>query len=322
MNSGARTVYLHLTRACNLRCRYCYFDAGAAMPREMSLSELEPLFADVAALEPKKLVFTGGEPLLRTDLFEVASAFREADTARAVRLCLVSNGLLVDEDMAARLVACFDEVRVSVDGPEDINDRLRGPGSFRAARRAIQRLRDAGLGPGVSVTVTALNLRHLAGFLSFLLDEEGVTGFHLAPFRPFGRGCGHPELQVSWREAQEAAATFWRTRFGEPTDLASGADCALPECGNCGVGSYINIHPDGTVYPCHVLSVPKFCLGNVNRDRLTNIIRDSPILEWLRGLDHREFPAVESARERLPGEPMCLGDVLCLLPEYRELAPT
>ncbi len=291
------------------------------MQGEMSLAELRRLVVDVAGLKARKLVFTGGEPMLRADLFEAAAAFRQTDAGHHTRLCLITNGLLIDGQTAAKITESFDEVRISIDGPEEVNDRLRGCGSFGAALLAMRSLRDAGLAAGVSVTVTALNLPHLVGFLSFLLDEERVTDFHLAPFRYFGRGAGHPELLASWREAQEAVATFWRPRFGDPSNLVFSDDHSLVECGTCGVGTYINVHPDGTVYPCRVLSIPRFCLGNVNRDALPSIIENSQILRWLRELDFLEPAAADGHLAHLLEEAMCVGEILPLLLADRRPVP-
>jgi len=126
-----RTVYLHLTKRCNLDCQYCYFDAGQAMADGLSLKEFTRLFGDIVQLGLEKLVFTGGEPLLREDIFDIVSIFRQIDAARRTHLCLMSNGLLIDDEVAHGIARHLNEVRLSVDGPEAVIDRLRGRGSFQ-----------------------------------------------------------------------------------------------------------------------------------------------------------------------------------------------
>lgn len=304
-----KTIYLHLTKRCNLNCVYCYFDAGESMESELSPSELAILFKDIVLLKPQKLVFTGGEPLLRSDIFNIAHLFRQIDTEKKTRLCLMSNGVLISEPIALSIAQHFDEVRISVDGPEKVNDRLRGKGSFSKAMKAIHTLNSLEMYPGVSITVMRPNASYLPAFLSFLLMEKSVTEFHLSPFRPFGRGAEHAEFVYPWREAQSKVAQFWQKHFGIPSRLKEADRYTLMSCGNCGVGSYMNIHPDGAVYPCHVLSVPDFLLGNVRRASLVDIYRGSGLLRQLRELDFTKLAEASQHVKLLPKNAICLGEV-------------
>jgi radical SAM protein with 4Fe4S-binding SPASM domain len=285
------------------------------MADELSPAELSSLFREIVSLSAEKVVFTGGEPLLRDDLVDVAHAFREADPSRRICLCLISNGMSIDAEAALWVARAFDQVRISVDGPETVNDELRGGGAFQGAMRAILHLRNAGLEPSVSMTVTAASLPHLPGFLTWLLDEILVTDFHLAPFRPIGRGAEHPALVCSWREAQLAVADFWRRRFGPPLRLGTTDAYTLVGCRNCGIGSYINIQPDGGVYPCHVLSVPEFRLGNVRGMGLTEIVRNSSILRQLENLDFIRLAEAKGPSGCSFKDAVCLGEIYRDAPE-------
>jgi len=307
-----KTIYLHLTKQCNLSCICCYFDAGEPLPSELSLTEFGTLFKDIVLLKPQKLVFTGGEPLLRSDIFYIAHLFRRIDNERRTRLCLMSNGTLIDEPSALNIAQHFDEVRISVDGPEAVNDQVRGEGSFRRAMKAIHALNGVGMYPGVSITVMRPNADYLPSFLPFLLKEKSVTEFHLSPFRPVGRGAKHAELEYPRRGAQLLFAQFCEQYFGIPSRLREANDYALMSCGNCGIGSYININPDGDVYPCHVLSVHEFLMGNVRQSSLVDIYRGSVLLRQLRELDFAELAEASTRVKGLLGNAMCLGEV------YRE----
>ncbi len=305
-----KTIYVHLTHACNLHCIYCYFDAGEALESELSLDELRLLFKEIVSLAPQKVVLTGGEPLLRSDLFDIAHAFREVDPDKQVCLCLISNGTLIEKQNVSLIAQTFDEVRISLDGPREVNDRLRGNGTFDGAVKAIHNLHSAGTYPGVSITVTTENVPHLSGFLSFLLREGVTTEFHLAPFRPVGRGALYLDLACSPREARLAVADFWQRHFGIQSGFAEAADTVnLASCGNCGVGSYINILPDGSVYPCHVLSVPKFLLGNVRQTKLSTIIQESTLLKNLRNIDFTQLKGGSDRLKQLLTNAICLGEV-------------
>ncbi len=304
-----RTTYLHLTRACNLGCEYCYFDAGEQMAAELTHDELRKLLEEIELISPQKVVFTGGEPLLRNDVYDTANAFRNIFNGKNTVLCLISNGILIDRRVAQKVAKYFDEVRISVDGPEEINDKIRGNGAFRGALKAIRNLRNAGINPSVSITITSLNLPVLAEFLSFLLDETFVTEFHLVPFRPVGRGAERQDLICSWKEAQIAITDFWCRRFGRTSTSGVPNDYSLVNCGNCGVGSYINIWPDGSVYPCHVLSVPDFLLGNVRQTALPEIIMESETLRRLENLDFKHLLKYDDHLRAILKDAICFGEV-------------
>lgn len=304
-----KTIYLHLTKKCNLNCVYCYFDAGKPLKLELSQPELATLFKNIVLLKPQKLVFTGGEPLLRNDIFNIAHLFHKIDTEKHTRLCLMSNGTLISEKIALSIKQHFDEVRISVDGPEKVNDILRGKGSFAEAMKAIHILNNLEMYPGVSITVMRPNASYLPAFMSFLFMEKYVTEFHISPFRPFGRGAEHAEFVYPWRETQTLVAKFWQKHFGTPSRLKEAEHHTLKNCGNCGVGSYMNIHPDGAVYPCHVLSVPEFLLGNVRQASLVDIYQNSVSLRKLRELDFTKLIGINQHVKLLLDNAVCLGEV-------------
>jgi MoaA/NifB/PqqE/SkfB family radical SAM enzyme len=311
-NVHLENIYLHLTKACNLNCAYCYFDGGAEMAMQLSISEIQSLVEEIAALSPIKLVFTGGEPLIREDILAIAHLFQGVRAAGATQLCLMSNGTLIDGQNALSIAQYFDEVRISMDGFQEVNDALRGKGVFQTAARAIRYLRRAGLTPGISITVTSRNIDGLDTFLDYLIEHLFVTEFHFSPFRPVGRGVVQPELLCSWKEAQEKIGRFWSRRFGSPTRFDTPKETNLLTCGHCGVGSHINIWPDGSVFPCHVLSTPEFILGNLKQTKLSVILNESVVLKSLEQLDFRNLNINDEAIKVLLSSSICLGEV------YRE----
>jgi MoaA/NifB/PqqE/SkfB family radical SAM enzyme len=121
---------------------------------------------------PQKLVFTGGEPLLRADIFDLLDGFRKWDREHRIRLCLNSNGYGVSNDVARRLVGLVDEVRVSIDALENRNDAVRGNGSFTAALRALDTLYLRGFEPKVLITITRHTLLDLEGLICLLAERN------------------------------------------------------------------------------------------------------------------------------------------------------
>ncbi len=319
-----RNVFLHVTKACNLRCAYCYFSASQPLPDEMTTAEFARLWPEMVALRPQKVVFTGGEPLLRADILELLGGLRAADPEHHVLRCLNTNGHLVTPELARALVGLADEVRVSVDGLAARNDALRGEGNFAAALRALECYYAVGFEPKVLVTITATSLPDLEELLCLLIAKK-LTRINLNGFRPIGRGAGHGEwavkpedIRASVRQAQERCYPD-KAAPPEPPEIIE-----LESQTNCGVGSFLNIMPTGDVFPCHVLTEREFRCGNVREQSLLEICRCEGLLGQLQTLD---FPAMAREDARVAGltrPGTCLGNVYAqtkTLPVWRRALP-
>jgi len=304
-----RNVYIHVTRSCNLSCSYCYFHAGKAMSEELSTVEMQRLLTDLVFLSPQKIIITGGEPLMRQDIFELIGRFSRIPGRKKIHLCLMSNGILIDNEAALKIASLFDEVRISVDGPPDVNNRLRGDGSFKGAIKAIVNLKNAGASPGVSITVTSINLPGLGDFLSYLMDELLITNFHLSMVKPFGASLNHPEFYCSIDEAAEVIGDFRESRFGKSGLYEKRSRPVLQGSWNCGLGNHINILPDGNVYPCHILSIPEFFLGNIRKEEICKIVLGSGKLAYLRSIDFSELIEADNHLRDILKKGTCFGEV-------------
>jgi heme d1 biosynthesis radical SAM protein NirJ len=144
---------------------------------------------------------SGGEPLLRKDLFAIA----ERAKALGSYLALSTNGTLIDDRLAARIVeARFDYVGISLDGLGETHDRFRRkPGAFEAALAGIRRCRDAGAKVGVRFTLTQDNAAELAGLLD-LTEAEGIDKFYLSHLNYAGRGHINRRRDAEFRAARRA----------------------------------------------------------------------------------------------------------------------
>jgi MoaA/NifB/PqqE/SkfB family radical SAM enzyme len=301
-----KNVFLHVTKACNLRCAYCYFSASQPLPDEMSTEEFDRLWPEMVALRPEKVVFTGGEPLLRSDILELLGGLRAADPEHHVLRCLNTNGHLVTPELARALVGLADEVRVSVDALAARNDALRGAGNFEQAMRALECFYSVGFEPKALVTITATSLPDLEELLCLLIERK-ITRINLNGFRPIGRGAGHWEWRANTEDVREAVRRAWERCY---PDRVAPPEPEEPEAqSNCGVGSFLNIMPNGDVFPCHVLTEREFRCGNVREQSLVEICRRNGLLGQLRRLD---FHTLAQADERVAGltrPGTCLGSV-------------
>ncbi len=181
-------VVWNVGRRCNLRCAHCYSrSADVAYTGELSHEEGERLLEDLAAFGAPVVLFSGGEPLLRPDLFDLI-AFAVKQKMRAV---VSTNGTLITTDTAARLRdAGLSYVGISLDGLEPTNDRFRGvPGAFRQAMDGVHNCLDAGVKVGLRFTITRQNVHDVGGIFD-LVEREGVPRICFYHLVYAGRGSG------------------------------------------------------------------------------------------------------------------------------------
>ncbi len=124
-------IWANITKACNLRCSYCYFSAGERMTEEMSTEKWLGIIDELAAGGGASVRFIGGEPLLHPDLFRLARRAKD----RGMAANLYTNGTLITKSNAKKIAGLFDFVQVSMDGLEREHDFTRGQGSFSRTER-------------------------------------------------------------------------------------------------------------------------------------------------------------------------------------------
>lgn len=293
------TIYLHVTKECNLHCKYCYFSAGKPMKNELTRAEWISVIMDIQQLNPKRIVFTGGEPLLRKDIFKLA--FNLKGLNNKFQVCLTTNGTLINEDNAEKIINHFDKVRISIDGIQEINDHCRGEGNFKKTMKGFKSIIDAGGDPVAFITITSKNISFLKETLHYLL-RNGIVKLHISPLKLVGRATN--ELMVNDKnKINRIVKDFWFDAFGLQIKRSNNI------YSNCGVGKFITIDPDGSVYPCHVLTFPEFYLGNVKNKRLYLIYSKSKILKQLRGLNFEELAQNKGYFKEL-SRIMCLGEYI------------
>ena len=336
-------VQLHLTARCNLRCRHCY--QGQEGAGELSLEEIRSLVDEVCqtlqewehdygiALSPA-VSLTGGEPLLRDDLFDVVAAFRGAGFAVAV----LTNGTLVGAAEARRFAEMgVRAVQVSIDGLQSVHDDIRGPGSFAAAVRGADHLVAAGLPVTMNMTLSRLNAADVLPLAHFAA-ARGVRRLGFARIVPAGRGCEMREQALTaeqtgrlYREIAAAGVPGVEFVTGDPVAACLLAPPVIDPglatpAGGCAVGlAGITVLEDGTLLPCRRLAVP---LGNIRQDSLREVWATSPVLRRIRSRDQyrgrcgrctlwaacRGCRAIAWAATQAAGAPdLCADDPQCFL---------
>jgi AdoMet-dependent heme synthase len=296
-------VQWHLTERCNLRCRHCYQEGQS--DQELSFAEILGTIDEIAEMittwsdsyglsfSPSFTV-TGGEPFLRGDLFEILEAMRQ----KGFDLFLLSNGILIDREKAEGLAQLgVKGVQISLEGPEDVHESIRGRGSFSASIRGIGYLVTAGIQVTLNMTLSKLN----AGFISPMADLTKALGVKRLGFSrlvPSGRGTALWDQVLSGEEVRDLYRQIFPGGI-EGLQIVTGDPIAsqlnapeveedlgpVPKAG-CAAGfSGLTLLPDGTVLPCRRLPVP---IGNVKKDSLRELWISSPVLEDLR--NKKKYP--------------------------------
>jgi MoaA/NifB/PqqE/SkfB family radical SAM enzyme len=159
-------VIWNLIRRCNLTCKHCYsISADKDFAGELSTAEVFRVMDELKAFRVPALILSGGEPLLRPDIFEISARSKQMGFFTA----LSSNGTLIDAAMCERIKAIgFDYVGVSLDGLGATHDKFRRmQGAFDLSLAGIRLCREAGLKVGVRYTMTQDNFQDLPGLLGW-----------------------------------------------------------------------------------------------------------------------------------------------------------
>jgi mycofactocin radical SAM maturase len=278
-----------LTYACNLACAHCLSSSGRRDPRELTTSQCEAVIDELQRMQVFYVNIGGGEPTIRPDFWHL---LRYAVDHR-VGVKFSTNGVRLTPERAAFLAspACdgYVDVQISLDGATaEVNDYLRGPGSYDTAIRALRNLKDAGFQDAkISVVCTRHNIEQLDDFQA-LADEYGAT-LRLTRLRPSGRGADvWEELHVL--PEQQRRLYDWLMAHGEGVltgdsffHLAAFGE-VLPGLNLCGAGRVVClIDPIGDVYACPFAIHEEFLAGNLLDDGgFQDVWQQSPLFHRLR----------------------------------------
>ena len=278
----------NLTQRCNLRCPHCYMSAGKKAAQELSTEECLHLLGEMQSLGTEMVILTGGEPLLRKDIYELAAAASD----RNLWVVMGTNGVLLTDAVAQKMIECgVKGVAVSIDSvdPERHNGFRGGPNAWEHSVRGLEVAKANGLEVLVQTTVMDMNRHEIPELIDFA-RSKGAWSFNLYFLVQTGRGQqmndlgaeGTEEMLGELVDAQESYKPMLVRSKCAPQfkRIAYHRGKAGLESGGCMAGTeYCRITPEGDVTPCPYMTVSA---GNVREQSFTEIWQQSPVLRSLR----------------------------------------
>ncbi|MEI2743354.1 MAG: heme d1 biosynthesis radical SAM protein NirJ [Candidatus Competibacter sp.] len=224
-NPPGPVVIWNLVRRCNLACKHCYsISADTDFPGELTTEEAFSVMDDLKAFRVPVLILSGGEPLLRSDIFTLARRAK----AMGFYVALSSNGTLIDSRNISQIAEVgFDYVGVSLDGIAETHDRFRRQaGAFAASLNGIRLCREHGIKIGIRYTMTEDNARDLPRLLE-LLEVERLDKFYFSHLNYAGRGNRNRKDDARHQTTRQAMdllfESCWRSvRAGENREFVTG----------------------------------------------------------------------------------------------------
>lgn len=221
--SSLRLVAWEITRNCNLSCVHCRAAAtNGPYDGELSTEAALKLLDQIAQVGNPIVILTGGEPLLRSDIFQIA----QYGTDKGLRMVMAPNGTLINEDTAKKM-AQFGIKRISISldaADKDAHDAFRGVvGAFEAALRGIQFAKNAGIEFQINTTISKRNFNQIPK-IQKLAEELGAVAHHIFLLVPTGRGKYIIDQEISAEDYEKTLNWFYEQR--EKTKLQLKATCA------------------------------------------------------------------------------------------------
>lgn len=218
-----RLVAWETTRNCNLSCVHCRASATCGpYEGELDTAAAFRLLEQIAEIAKPIIILTGGEPLMRDDIFDIA----KHGTGLGLRMVMAPNGTMVTADIARQMVeAGIQRISISIDGAtEESHDRFRGvEGAYQGALQGIRNAKAAGIEFQINTTVTKTNLDQIPKILR-LAEELGAVAHHIFLLVPTGRGKYIVDQEINSREYEKTLNWFYDQR--NKTQLQLKATCA------------------------------------------------------------------------------------------------
>lgn len=292
-----KEIIWETTLGCNLRCTHCGSSCSGAADDELSPAEAADVARQIADLRPDFVSLTGGEPLLRPDIYDIIHQI----TSCGIEAALITNGTLITRDAAERLRdSGITIVAISIDGIGGAHDAVRGGGVWDKVLAAIDCLSAANVRIGAITTVSKANIGELDGIYNFLVSHNAVN-WQIQPALPEGRFAANRHLMLEPSEIkgviefsltknlEDRIKVYLADTFGYYTKaevlsrmiaLNSETPVLFKGC-NAGIRS-VGILCNGDVVGCTSIRRPEYVEGNLRHQTLAEIWNSPDSFSWRR----------------------------------------
>lgn len=282
------------TNQCNMYCKHCYREAGEKNTQELNTEEGKMLIDEIAKAGFKIMIFSGGEPLMREDIFELVAYA----TKKGLRPVFGTNGTLLTREVARKLKeAGTMGMGISLDSLDaEKHDAFRGyKDGFKEAVEGMKNCVKEGLPFQIHTTVMDWNSSELEAITDFAV-EQGAVAHHIFFLVPTGRAIDIEEETLKAQEYEDIITRILKKQKEVPIELkptcapqfiriAKQLDMDIRFKRGCLAGlTYCIINPKGEVQPCAYLDIP---LGNVRDTPFSEIWKDNPVFKELRTEDYK-----------------------------------
>lgn len=251
-----------ITRKCNLNCQHCITDCGLSQKDELTTDEALQAVEVMANLGCKSLMITGGEPLVHTNLISILEKCQKLD----IDVQFLTNGIVLNQNLVKQLVGIVEAVSVSLDGSRsEINDLVRGSGSFQKATSAIQLLTEY-MPVYVYSTVSKANIGDIENIIEYS-QSLGAVGVHFSEIKLAGRAAANFKMFGLSKEQKRSLRLFVKKITRDSENISEDCDADF---------SALYMASNGMVYRCTEIALnhQKFALGNIrNYDLYKRIIK-------------------------------------------------
>lgn len=315
-------VEWEITKSCNLRCRHCYLDAGRELPHELTTKEALTLIAELDELGVSDVTISGGEPLLRKDLWEILSEMERRD----IPFTVYTNGTILNSARIQRLKEVgVKMLSVSLNGAKPrTHNLIQNANTFQKILNSIKLLKNEGLQVQILYTLMKTNMHETEDMVA-LAENIGAAYLCIYPFYSIGRGDENRETlsldgtavktfltMILKRTKKHSVGVYvggclsrsYSPRKEKKDSLIKGAPCAK---------LMAVITADGHLRPCNFL--PFQTRKSVREKRLTELWKD-PLFERIRDWDK----SVQLDCSNCQRFPICFGS--CLSMHLDKLDPT
>lgn len=278
-SKGFNNLYLHITSHCNLSCSHCYsYNGNKTEEAHLSPEIIVQLIKDANGLFFKKIIFTGGEPLLYRDFEILLDKLHLLKNKKKIPTIVLRTNLAskLNPALIEKISTVFDQIVVSIDGSEEIHDRQRGNDAYQKTMNNLALFDLKTIEKKVTFacvlnqqSLSECELENAKLHINSLKTQFAVNEIRFLPLLPLGR-AGHFKTQRNKAEMLNVNEWMSRKYYFRTS---------------CGLGQSVMIESNGNVYPCHVLKeTQKQIIGNINKDNLQDITQKT-VFDQLRNIN-------------------------------------